>query len=113
MIAAIHARRSADQAGDGRGEARTKEESPMSLEIVMARESFDCLEKLVPEGLSERMEAPPVFLHGSGTAPHQVVLNCTLEVAEELLALARPNCGPAAEDIRIAIAEYRKSTGEA
>ena len=48
----------------------------------MTRESFDCLEKLVPEGLSERMEAPPVFLHGSGTAPHQVVLNCTPEVAE-------------------------------
>ena len=78
----------------------------MSVEIVMTRESFDCLEKLVPEGLAERMEAPPVFLHGSGTAPHQVVLNCTLEVAEELLALARPSCGPAAEGLRIAIAEY-------
>ena len=69
----------------------------MSVEIVMMRESFDCLEKLVPAGLAERMEVPPVFLHGSGTAPHQVVLNCTLEVAEELLALARPSCGPAAE----------------
>lgn len=85
----------------------------MSVEIVMTRESFDCLEKLVPAGLAERMEVPPVFLHGSGTAPHQVVLNCTLEVAEELLALARPSCGPAAENLRIAIAEYRKSTGGA
>jgi hypothetical protein len=85
----------------------------MSVEIVMTRESYDCLEKLIPEGLSERMEAPPVFLRASGTAPHQVVLNCTLEVAEELLTLARPSCGPAAEDIRIAIAEYRKSSGEA
>jgi hypothetical protein len=85
----------------------------MSVEIVMLRESFDCLEKLLPEGLAERMEAPPVFLHGSGTAPHQVVLNCTLEVAEELLALARPSCGLAAENIRIAIAEYYLSARQA
>ncbi len=85
----------------------------MTLEIVMTRESYDCLEKLIPEGLAERLEAPPMFLHGSGTAPHQVVLTCTLEVAEELLALARPSCGPAAEDLSLAIAEYRKSTGAA
>ncbi len=85
----------------------------MTLEIVMTRESYDCLEKLIPEGLAERLEAPPMFLHGSGTAPHQVVLTCTLEVAEELLALARPSCEPAAEDLNLAIAEYRKSTGAA
>jgi hypothetical protein len=99
------------QAGDGRG-ARTKEGKPMSVEIVMTRESFDCLEKLIPKEVSEGMQAP-VFLQASGTTPHQVVLTCSLEIAEKLLELARPSCERAAEDIRIAIAEYRKSTGGA
>jgi hypothetical protein len=84
----------------------------MSMEIVMTRESFDCLEKLVPKEVSEGMQAP-VFLQASGTTPHQVVLTCSLEIAEKLLEIARPQCGPAAEAIRIAIAEYRKSTGGA
>jgi len=84
----------------------------MSVEIVMTRESFDCLEKLIPKEVSEGMQAP-VFLQASGTTPHQVVLTCSLEIAEKLLELARPSCGPAAEDFRIAIAEYRKSTGGA
>jgi hypothetical protein len=84
----------------------------MSLEIVMTRESFDCLEKLIPVELSESMQAP-VFLQASGTTPHQVVLTCSLEIAEQLLEVARRPCGPASEDIRIAIAEYRKSTGGA
>jgi hypothetical protein len=46
----------------------------MNVEIVMTRESFDCLEKLIPKELSEGMQAP-VFLQASGTTPHQVVLN--------------------------------------
>jgi hypothetical protein len=82
----------------------------MSVEIVMTRESFDCLEKLIPREVSEGMPAP-VFLQASGTTPHQVVLTCSLEIAETLLEIARPQCGPAAADIRIAIAEYGKSTG--
>lgn len=82
----------------------------MSLEIVMTRESFDCLEKLIPDELSEGMQAP-VFLQASGTTPHQAVLTCSLEIAEKLLEIARRPCGPAAEDIRIAIAEYKKSKG--
>jgi hypothetical protein len=84
----------------------------MSVEIVMTRESFDCLEKLIPKEVSESMQAP-VFLQASGTTPHQVVLTCSVEIAEKLLEIARPQCGPAAEGIRIAIAEYRKSTGGA
>ena len=84
----------------------------MRVEIVMTRESFDCLEKLIPKEVSEGMQAP-VFLQASGTTPHQVVLTCSLEIAEKLLELARPSGGPAGEDIRIAIAEYRKSRGEA
>jgi hypothetical protein len=90
MIAAIYARKSTDQ--NGRGD-------PMSVEIVMTRESFDCLEKLIPKEVSEGMQAP-VFLQASGTTPHQVVLTCSLEIAEKLLEIARPSCGPAAEDIR-------------
>jgi hypothetical protein len=84
----------------------------MSVEIVMTRESFDCREKLIPREVSEGMQAP-VFLQASGTTPHQVVLTCSLEIAEPLLEIARPKCGPAAEDIGIAIAEDRKSTGGA
>jgi hypothetical protein len=84
----------------------------MSVEIVMTRESFDCLEKLIPREMSEGMPAP-VFLQASGTTPHQAVLTCSLEIAEKLLDLARPSCEPAAEAIRIAIAEYRKSRGGA
>jgi hypothetical protein len=84
----------------------------MNVEIVMTRESFDCLEKLIPKELSEGMQAP-VFLQASGTTPHQVVLTCSLEIAQKLLEIGRPQCDPAAEDIRIAIAEYRKFRGGA
>ena len=84
----------------------------MSVEIVMTRESFDCLEKLIPKEVSEGMQAP-VFLQAAGTTPRQVVLTGSLEIAEKLFELARPSCGPAAENLRIAIAEYRKSTGGA
>jgi hypothetical protein len=80
----------------------------MSVEIVMTRESFDCLEKRIPKEVSEGMPAP-VFLQAFGTTPHQVVLSCSLEIEEKLLEIARRPCGPAAEDVRIAIAEYRKS----
>ena len=45
----------------------------MNVEIVMTRESFDCLEKLIPREVSEGMPAP-VFMQASGTTPHQVVL---------------------------------------
>ena len=83
----------------------------MNVEIVMTRESFDCLEKLIPREVSEGMPAP-VFMQASGTTPHQVVLTCSLAIAETLLDIARHPCGPAAEDIRIAIAEYTKSIGE-
>ncbi len=109
MIAAIYARKSTARPATARVRERRRE-NPMSVEIVMTRESFDCLEKLIPKEVSEGMQAP-VFLQASGTTPHQAVLTCSLEIAEELLELARPSCGPAAADIRIAIAEYRKSTG--
>ena len=49
----------------------------MNVEIVMTRESFDCLEKLIPREVSEGMPAP-VFMQASGTTPHQVVLTCSL-----------------------------------
>jgi hypothetical protein len=111
MIAAIYARKSTARPATARVRERRRG-NPMSVEIVMTRESFDCLEKLIPKEVSEGMQAP-VFLQASGTTPHQVVLTCSLEIAEKLLELARPSCGPAAEDIRIAIAEYRKSTGGA
>lgn len=51
----------------------------------------------------------PVFLQPSGTTPHQVVLTCDLGIAETLLELARPTCGAAAEAVRVAIAESKKS----
>jgi hypothetical protein len=82
----------------------------MSVEIVMTRESFDRLEKLIPKAVSEGMPAP-VFLQPSGAAPHQVVLTCSLETAGQLLEIARGPCAPAADAIRLAIAEYRKSGG--
>jgi hypothetical protein len=59
----------------------------MSVEIVMTRESFDGLEKLIPKEVSEGMQTP-VFLQASGTTPHQAVLTCSLEIAEKLLELA-------------------------
>ena len=83
----------------------------MSLEIVMTRASFDCLEKLIPKDVSEGMPAP-VFMQASGVTPHQVVLTCSLEIAERLISLARPTCGPAAEAIQIAIEEHRKIARE-
>jgi hypothetical protein len=111
MIAAIYARKSTARPATARVRERRRG-NPMSVEMVMTRESFDCLEKLIPNEVSEGMQAP-VFLQASGTTPHQVVLTCSLEIAEKLFELARPSCGPAAEDIRIAIAECRKSTGGA
>ena len=48
----------------------------MSVEIVMTRESFDCLEKLVPEGLAERMGGtaglPPRVWHGASPGRAQL-----------------------------------------
>jgi hypothetical protein len=32
----------------------------------------------------------PVFLQASGTTPYQVVLTCSLEIAEKLLEIGRP-----------------------
>ena len=84
----------------------------MSVEIVMTRESFDCLEKAHPEG-GVRGHAGPGVSAGLRYATSPGRAHGSLEIAERLLELARPSCGPAAEDIRIAIAEYRKSTGGA
>ncbi len=84
----------------------------MSVEIVMTRDAYDCLEPLLSDELTERMEAP-TYLHGSATTPPQVVVSCSLAVADALLKLARPTCRAAADAIRIAIAADRKSRGGA
>jgi hypothetical protein len=46
----------------------------MSVEIVMTRESFDCLEKLVPEGYPSAWRRRPCSSTGLARPPHQVVL---------------------------------------
>jgi hypothetical protein len=113
MIAAIYARKSTDQAGVGPGRgARTREGEPDECGDRHDAGVLRLPGEAHPEG-GVRGHAGPVFLQASGTTPHQVVLTCSLEIAEKLLEIARPQCGPAAEDIRIAIAEYRKSTGGA
>jgi hypothetical protein len=57
MIAAIYARKSTARPATARVRERRRG-NPMSVEMVMTRESFDCLEKLIPNEVSEGLQAP-------------------------------------------------------
>ena len=80
------------------------------VEIVLSEHQLACLKAAVPKGSIERaaLDAGDYFA-GSDITPEPiaVTLTCTMEVARQLLAIARTSCPDVATGIRAAIGQQR------
>jgi len=80
------------------------------VEIILSEHQLACLKAAAPKGSIERaaLDAGDYFA-GSGitSEPIAVTLTCTVEVARQLLAIARTSCPNVATGIRAAIDQQR------
>jgi hypothetical protein len=76
------------------------------VEIILSEHQLACLKAAVPKGSIERaaLDAGDYFAGSEITPePIAVTLTCTMEVARQLLAIARTSCPDVATGIRAAI----------
>ena len=80
------------------------------VEIILSEYQLACLKAAVPKGSIERaaLDAGDYFAGSEITPePIAVTLTCTMEVARQLLAIARTSCPDVATGIRAAIDQQR------